>query len=216
MLERISTLKRITDIGVIAVIRSDSKEKAIKTAEACINGGISSLEITFTVPKAHLVLESIKERFNKEEVVIGAGTVLDSETARIAILYGAQYIVSPNFNINVARLCNRYQIPYMAGCMTITEIIEALEAGVDIIKLFPGSNFSPSIVKDIKSPIPQVAIMPTGGVTLDNVEQWIKNGCVAVGIGSVINKPAECDDYNKITEISYNFVQAIKKARQKL
>lgn len=212
-IEKTNTLQRITSVGVVAVIRVNNKDVAVKTSESCIKGGISAIEVTFTVPQAHLVLQNLRERFSKDQLIVGAGTVLDSETARIAILHGAQYIVSPGFDAETAKLCNRYQVPYMAGCMTITEIIKALEAGVDIIKLFPGSNFSPSIVKDIKAPIPQAPIMPTGGVSLDNVDQWIKNGCVAVGIGSVLNKPAELGDYDKVVELASKFVEAVKAAR---
>ncbi|MPQ44081.1 bifunctional 2-keto-4-hydroxyglutarate aldolase/2-keto-3-deoxy-6-phosphogluconate aldolase [Clostridium tarantellae] len=214
MIKKLETLKRIIDVGVVAVVRCNNKEQAIKTSEACIKGGIPAIEVTFTVPNAHLVLQNLRENFSKEELIIGAGTVLDSETARIAILHGAEYIVSPGFDLKTAKLCNRYGVPYMAGCMTITEVITALESGVDIIKLFPGSNFSPSIVKDIKAPLPQTPIMPTGGVSLDNVQQWIENGCVAVGIGSALNKPADNGDYDKVSELAAQFVQAVKVARK--
>lgn len=214
-IEKTNTLQRITSVGVVAVIRVNDKEVAVKTSEACIKGGIPAIEVTFTVPQAHLVLQRLTEKFSKDQLIVGAGTVLDSETARIAILHGAQYIVSPGFDDETAKLCNRYQVPYMAGCMTITEIIKALEAGVDIIKLFPGSNFSPSIIKDIKAPIPQAPIMPTGGVSLDNVHQWIENGCVAVGIGSALNKPAELGDYDKVAELASKFVEAVRVARSK-
>ena len=116
-------------------------------------------------------------------MIIGAGTVLDAATARIAILAGAEFIVSPAFDKETAKLCNLYQIPYMPGCMTITEMTTAMQYGADIIKLFPGSAFGPSFVKAVKAPLPQANIMPTGGVSLDNMEEWFKNGVIAVGAG---------------------------------
>lgn len=149
MIEKIRTLNKITDVGVVAVVRANSIEEAEKISAACIEGGISAIEVTFTVPGADKVIASLKEKFSEEELVVGAGTVLDSETARIAILAGAKYIVSPGFDLETAKLCNRYQIPYMPGCMTITEIIKAMEAGADVIKVFPGSAFGPSIIKDL-------------------------------------------------------------------
>lgn len=214
MIKKIETLKRITDVGVVAVVRADSEEQAVKIAEACILGGISSIEITFTVKNADKVISLLKEKFNSKELIVGAGTVLDSETARISILAGAEYIVSPGFDLETAKLCNRYQIPYMAGCMTITEIIKAMEAGVDIIKLFPGSAYGPGIVKDIKAPLPQAPIMPTGGVSLDNVDKWIKNGCVAVGVGGSLIEGAKTGDYASITEKAKAFVSKVLEARK--
>lgn len=198
----------------MAVVRADSEEQAVKIAEACILGGISSIEITFTVKNADKVISLLKEKFTSKELIVGAGTVLDSETARIAILAGAEYIVSPGFDLETAKLCNRYQIPYMAGCMTITEIIKAMEAGVDIIKLFPGSAYGPGIVKDIKAPLPQAPIMPTGGVSLDNVDKWIKNGCVAVGVGGSLIEGAKTGDYASITEKAKAFVAKVLEARK--
>ena len=184
MIPKIETLTRIMNAGIVAVVRADSEEQAEKISKACIEGGVPAIEVTFTVPGAQYVISSLKKKFPKEALIVGAGTVLDSETARIAILAGAEYIVSPGFDPETARLCNRYQIPYMAGCMTLTEIITAMEAGVDVIKVFPGSAFGPDFIKAIKGPLPQTVLMPTGGVSLDNVDQWIKNGCIAVGVGA--------------------------------
>ena len=213
MIPKIETLTRIMDAGIVAVVRADSEEQAEKISKACIEGGVPAIEVTFTVPGADRVITALKSKFSKEELIVGAGTVLDSETARVAILAGAEYIVSPGFDLNTAKLCNRYQIPYMAGCMTLTEIITAMEAGVDVIKVFPGSAFGPSFISAIKGPLPQTVLMPTGGVSLDNVGEWIKNGCIAVGVGSDLTGPAKTGDYGKITEIAKEFVQKIKEAR---
>ena|SRR5690554_1928372 len=206
-------IKRITDVGVVAVIRANNSEEAIKISEACIEGGIPAIELTFTVPGAHDVIKTLNERFSHDELILGAGTVLDSETARIAILNGATYIVSPHFNLETAKLCNRYQIPYMPGCLTITEMVTAMEAGCDIVKLFPGSSFGPSYVKAVKGPLPQANIMPTGGVSIDNVGEWIKNGVVAVGVGGELTRPAATGDYAKVAQNARDFVEAVKKAR---
>ncbi len=213
MIPKIETLTRIMDAGIVAVVRADSEEQAEKISKACIEGGVPAIEVTFTVPGADRVITALKGKFSKEELIVGAGTVLDSETARVAILAGAEYIVSPGFDLNTAKLCNRYQIPYMAGCMTLTEIITAMEAGVDVIKVFPGSAFGPGFISAIKGPLPQTVLMPTGGVSLDNVGEWIKNGCIAVGVGSDLTGPAKTGDYGKITEIAKEFVQKIKEAR---
>lgn len=149
LLHKIKILKRIIDKGIVAVIRAETSEEGEKIAKACMNGGIDIIEITFTVPGRHKVIENLKKIFGKEELMLGAGTVLDPETARVAILSGAEYIVSPAFNLETAKLCNRYQIPYMPGCMTLKEIITAMEAGADVIKIFPGSVFGPSFIKAI-------------------------------------------------------------------
>lgn len=214
MIEKFETLRRIEEVGVVAVVRAESQEIAEKISKACIEGGIPAIEVTFTVPGADKVITALKSKFSKEELIVGAGTVLDSETARIAILAGAQYIVSPGFDLETVKLCNRYQIPYMAGCMTITEMIKAMEAGTDIIKLFPGDAFGPSMVKNVKAPLPQVPIMPTGGVSLENVDQWIKNGCVAVGVGGKLTGGAKTGNYAEITAVAKQFVEKVKEARK--
>lgn len=207
-------LRRITDTGIVAVVRASSSNEAINISKACLAGGISAIEITFTVPKAHLVIQDLVDYFSSGEMIVGAGTVLDSETARIAILAGAQYIVSPHFDSKIALLCNTYKVPYMAGCMTITEIKEALSYGVEIVKLFPGSAFGPGFVKAVKGPLPQAEIMPTGGVSLDNVDEWFKNGVVAVGVGSELTGGAKTGNFDLVTETAKAFVDKIKACRK--
>lgn len=208
-------LKKIKDVGVVAVIRAETSEQAINISKACIDGGIPAIELTFTVPNAADVLKELAKTFKKEELILGAGTVLDAITARIAILAGATYIVSPGFDLETAELCNLYQIPYMPGCLTITEMLTALKAGCDIIKLFPGSAFGPSYVKAVKGPLPDINIMPTGGVSLDNIKEWINNGVVAVGIGGELTGPAKKNDFEGVKNNAKAFVEAVKLARQK-
>lgn len=209
-MKKYETIKEIIDIGVVAVIRGESIEEAKRVAKACLEGGINAVEITYTVPGATEVIKELSREFS--ELLIGAGTVLDSETARVAILAGAKYIVSPGFDEATARLCNRYAIPYMPGCMSITEIVKAMEVGCDIIKLFPGSAFGADYVKAIKAPLPQANIMPTGGVSLENVDKWIKNGVVAVGVGGKL----ATGESQEITKTAKAFIEKVKIARKEL
>ncbi|MBS4200111.1 bifunctional 4-hydroxy-2-oxoglutarate aldolase/2-dehydro-3-deoxy-phosphogluconate aldolase [Bacillus sp. FJAT-49732] len=216
-MNKYNVISNIIECGVVAVVRADSKEEAIKISEACVKGGIRGIEITFTVQGASEIIEELSIFYkNNNNVVIGAGTVLDAITARIAILAGAKYIVSPSFDLETAKLCNLYQIPYMPGCMTITEMRNALEYGVDIIKLFPGNAFGPDFVKAVKAPLPQVNIMPTGGVSLENIDQWIKNGCVAVGVGGNLVAPAKTGDFDLITKYAEQYVSKVQQAREAL
>src|SRR5439155_10361694 len=140
------------------------------------------------------------KRFSNQGLLIGAGTVLDEETARIAILAGAQFIVSPSLNAGTAQLCRRYQVPYMPGAATATEVVRALEEGADIVKVFPGEILGPAFVKAILGPLPHAPLMPTGGVALDNAADWIHAGCVALGVGSNLTASAKMGDYASITE----------------
>lgn len=213
-MRRVETLQRLKNAGVVAVIRGKSKEEAIKASHAVVKGGMKGIELTFTVPQADKIISELVEKYkNEPEIVVGAGTVLDAVTARFAIMAGAEYIVSPSFDKETAEICNLYQIPYLPGCMTITEMKEALKAGVDIIKLFPGSVYGPSIVSAFKAPMPQLNIMPTGGVSLDNMEDWFKAGVVTVGVGGNLLAPAAQGDFDKVTEISKQYMEKFYKIK---
>jgi 2-dehydro-3-deoxyphosphogluconate aldolase/(4S)-4-hydroxy-2-oxoglutarate aldolase len=214
MLPKIDVLHRITTAGLVAVVRAESAESAARIADAVIAGGCPAIEVTFTVPGAHKVIEALAQRYDRSDLILGAGTVLDPETARIAILSGATYIVSPSLNIETVRLCNRYQVPVMPGAMTIREIIDCMEAGADIIKIFPGESFGPAFIRAIKGPLPQAPLMPTGGVDVGNVAEWIKAGSVAVGAGSSLTGAAKTGDYAAITKKTQDFIRAIKEARE--
>ncbi len=208
-------LSKIKEAGIVAVVRAESSDQAKRIADACIEGGVAAIELTFTVPRAHRVIEELAATYTKGEIILGAGTVLDPETARIAILSGAEYIVSPCLNPDMVRLCNRYRIACMPGIMTIRDAVEALELGVDILKLFPGEAFGPKMIKAIAGPLPQASIMPTGGVDVNNVGEWIKAGAVAVGAGGALTAGAKKGDYESITKLGREFVNNIKAARQK-
>jgi 2-dehydro-3-deoxyphosphogluconate aldolase/(4S)-4-hydroxy-2-oxoglutarate aldolase len=210
---KIHLLKRILDCGLVAVVRADSADNALRIADAVLEGGCPAIELTFTVPRAHHVLEVLADRYNSDELILGAGTVLDPETARIAILSGATYVVSPSLNPATARLCHRYQAAFMPGAQTVREVVEGLEAGADIIKLFPGEALGPTMLKAIRGPLPQAPLMPTGGVDVDNVAQWIRAGAVAVGAGSSLTGSAGAGDYAEITRRAQQFIERIGEAR---
>ncbi|MGF2614624.1 bifunctional 4-hydroxy-2-oxoglutarate aldolase/2-dehydro-3-deoxy-phosphogluconate aldolase [Rossellomorea aquimaris] len=213
-MKKIDVINRIVESGVVAVVRAETKDEAERISTACIKGGIKAIEVTLTVPGAEEVLRSLNNSFKEGELILGAGSVLDSETARMAILAGAEYIVSPCFDKETAKLCNRYGVPYMPGCMTITEMKTAMEYGTDVVKLFPGNTFAPSIIKSIKGPLPQVSVMPTGGVNLNNAAEWIKNGAVAIGIGSDLTKPASIGNYDEVTKLAEQYCGIVREARE--
>ena len=200
-------MEKYIESGLVAIVRTNSADQATRIAEACARGGAAAIEITFTVPGAAAVIEHLAKEYKSGEILIGAGTVLDPETARIAILAGAQYIVSPSVSVETARLCNRYQIPYMPGAGTMREIVDAMECGADIVKLFPGETFGPAFVKAVKGPLPQASLMPTGGVSVDNVADWIKAGAVAVGVGGSLTAGADKGNLQLVTDTAKQFVE---------
>lgn len=211
---KIEVLGKIVDSGLVCVIRADGPEQASRIAEACALGGAAALEITFTVPGASQVIEHLAKHF-AGRILVGAGTVLDPETARVAILSGAQYLVSPCVNPETARLANRYQIPYMPGAGTLGDVVQAMECGADIVKVFPAEILGPAFVKAIKGPLPQASLMPTGGVSIENVGQWIEAGAVAVGVGGNLTAGAKTGDYASISKLAREFVGKIKEVRGK-
>lgn len=205
-------LQKMCENGVVAVIRADSIEQALEASKACARGGIGALEITYTVKGADKVIEALASDESVNSI-IGAGTVLDAITARESILKGAKFIVSPSFDMEVCDVCNLYKVPYFSGCLTPTEVVNALRHGVDIVKIFPGSLVGPSYLKAIHGPLPHAQLMPSGGVELDNIKDWIKNGAVAVSAGSSLLKGMKEGDYQQIEERAKAFVEEVKKAR---
>lgn len=171
--------------GVVAVVRGKSHEEARGYMEACLKGGIKSLELTYTIPN---VCELIKEYSSHAEALIGVGSVLNGKMASDAIEAGAKYVVSPGYSEEVNKVCKEMNVLYLPGCMTVNEIMKAMDAGNKMIKLFPGDVFGAKYVKAIKAPIPNVEIMPTGGVSVDNIEEWFANGVSCVGVGSSLIK----------------------------
>ena len=207
---KLDILHKVVGPGLVAVIRATSAEQAARIADACVEGGIQALEVTFTVPNATAAIADLAKRYASAQVAVGAGTVLDAETARAAILAGARFVVSPSSDAATARLCRRYQVPYLPGAGTATEIVRALEDGADIVKVFPGDVLGPAFVKAVRGPLPQAPLMPTGGVSLETAEQWIRAGCVALGVGGELTKG---DDVAAISARARELLAAIRRAR---
>jgi 2-dehydro-3-deoxyphosphogluconate aldolase/(4S)-4-hydroxy-2-oxoglutarate aldolase len=205
----------ILERRMVAIIRAGSAEAALKLADACIAGGITALEVAFTTPDTPDIIRTLHQRHGSK-VLLGAGTVLDPETARLAILAGAQFIISPSLNLETIRLCQRYQVLAMPGVMTPTELVSALEAGADIIKIFPAEVFGPAYIKALRAPLPQAPLMPTGGVSVDNLAAWFENGALAVGIGSSLTGPGDNGDYEAVTVRAQAFVAKMAQIRPSL
>ena len=214
-MSKFDVIKRLTDCGVVAVVRAESAEQGVKIANAVMESGIVGIEITFTVPGALDIIKSLATECG-DGIIIGAGTVLDSETARAAILAGAQYVVSPFLDVDTVKLCSTYDVPCMPGAMTLKEAVEGMRAGADIIKIFPGALFGPRIIKEFRGPMPQLKMMPTGGVSVENAGEWIRAGAVAVGVGGALTAGAKKGDYASITEIDRQLVAEVKKARENM
>ncbi len=216
MSNKIETLSKIHEVGIVAVVRATSIDQAEKITEACIEGGVAAIELTFTVPRADKLIEAMSSKYNGGEIIIGAGTVMDPETARTAILCGAEYVVSPYFDPETVKLCNRYGIPSMPGIFTPTEAVHAMECGADVLKVFPGDIAGARFIKDFHGPVPHAVMMPSGGVDINNVKDWIKAGAFAVGAGSSLTAGAKTGEYEKITELGKIFVARIKEARAEM
>lgn len=214
-MDKLETLSKIKDCGLVAVVRAKDENEAERITEACIEGGVAAIELTFTVPKAHRLIEHMADRYTGSgDIIIGAGTVLDSETARIAILSGAQYVVSPHLDESILRLCARYRIACMPGVFTPTEAVRALENGADILKIFPGDIATPKFIKALHGPLPQAQMMPSGGVSLENAAEWIKAGAVALGAGGSLTGTSKDGDFSAITEKAKRFIEIIKESRK--
>ena len=214
-MDKLETLSKIKDCGLVAVVRAKDENEAERITEACIEGGVAAIELTFTVPKAHRLIEHMADRYaGSGDIIIGAGTVLDSETARIAILSGAQYVVSPHLDESILRLCARYRIACMPGVFTPTEAVKALENGADILKIFPGDIATPKFIKALHGPLPQAQMMPSGGVSLENAAEWIKAGAVALGAGGSLTGTAKDGDFSAITEKAKRFNKIINESRK--
>ena len=207
-------LDRIIDCGVVAVLRADSSAELLNVAGALREGGVVAIEVTMTTPGALKVIEEAAAKM--KDSIIGVGTVLDPETARAAILAGAEYIVSPTLHLGVIEMAKRYGKVVMPGAFTPTEILTAWQAGADVVKVFPASVGGPAYFKDVKGPLPQVRLMPTGGVDLTTTGAFIKAGACAVGAGSAMvdKKAVSAGKFDAITETARKFVDEVRKARQ--
>jgi 2-dehydro-3-deoxyphosphogluconate aldolase / (4S)-4-hydroxy-2-oxoglutarate aldolase len=208
-------LKRIKEIGIVPVVRAASADEAMRAIDALQEGGISVLEITMTVPGAVAVIEELSKRF-ENEVMVGAGTVLDAETARACMLAGAQFIVSPAFNLATIEVCSRYSIAVVPGALTPTEVVTAWQAGADAVKIFPcGAVGGAKYLRALKAPLPQVELIPTGGVTLQTAGEFIRAGALALGVGAGLVNPKAIRDGQpeKVSKAARAYVAAVRAAR---
>jgi 2-dehydro-3-deoxyphosphogluconate aldolase / (4S)-4-hydroxy-2-oxoglutarate aldolase len=211
-------INQIIDTGLIPVVRAESSEIAMRAIDAIKRGGISVLEITMTVPGAIRVIEEVARRFG-EDAIVGAGTVLDAETARACMLAGAQFIVSPALDLDTISCCRRYSVPVMPGAMTPSEVVTAWKAGADFVKVFPANAVGgPSYIKALKAPLPQIALVPTGGVSLKTAADFIKAGAAALGVGADLVDTAalRAGEDNVITARAKQFIEIVKSARSDL
>ena len=213
-MSRPANLERVHRSGIVAVIRAASGELLCDVAEALVAGGVEVMEVTFTVPRAHKVLEQVAERLG-DKILLGAGTVLDAETARVALLSGAEFIVSPTLNLDVIRLCRRYDKLVMPGAFSPTEVLTAWEAGADIVKVFPSDITGPAYLKALAGPLPQIRLMPTGGVTLETAPAFLRSGAYALGVGSSLVDPkaVAAGQLQPIEQLARQFVEIVRATR---
>lgn len=211
---RAATVAAIEGTGVVAVVRLTDAGAFRDVAAALVEGGVRAIEVTMTVPRAVSLIESLAASA-PADVIVGAGTVLDAETARQVILAGAQFVVGPVLRTSVIDLCHRYDVAVMPGCFTPTEILTAWEAGADVVKVFPATALGPGYFKDVRGPLPQVRLMPTGGVTRENAGDWIKAGAVAIGVGTALvdAKAVAEGRFGVVSGNARHFVEAVRLAR---
>lgn len=212
-----AVIRRILDCGIVAIIRADSSAQLVEATGALIAGGVDTVEVTMTTPNALQVIRDTTQTFGAK-LVMGVGTVIDDITARMAIDAGAEFVVTPVVRPDVITICGRYGKPVMTGAYTPTEALTAHEAGSDFIKLFPAENLGPGYIKSLRAPLPQLEIIPTGGVSAKNCHEYFQAGCVTVGVGtSLVSKPIlQNKDWKTLTEHAAAFVAAVKKARAEL
>jgi 2-dehydro-3-deoxyphosphogluconate aldolase/(4S)-4-hydroxy-2-oxoglutarate aldolase len=213
-MRREQIVKRLREIGLVPVLRAESEEQALGIASAIAAGGVTVLEITMTVPGAIRVMSRLtKER---PDILIGAGTVLDAETARMCMLEGAQFVVSPALNLKTIEMCHRYSIPVLPGALTPTEVVTAWQAGADVIKVFPASALGGAkYLKSLKAPLPQVEMIPTGGVSLATAREFLEAGSFALGVGADLVDPKAMSEGKpeKITESAKKYLEIVREFR---
>jgi 2-dehydro-3-deoxyphosphogluconate aldolase/(4S)-4-hydroxy-2-oxoglutarate aldolase len=209
-------LEIVRSTGVIAILRASDSQRLIQAADALLVGGVRCIEVTLTTPGALAVIEQARAKYAQGEVFFGAGSVLDAESARLAIFAGAQFIVSPSFNPKVIRLCHRYSIPVFPGAYTPTEIVSAWECGADMVKVFPASLGGPEWIRALKAPLPQIELVPVGGVDLSNAADFIRAGAAALGVGSSLVNDKLLKEENAAAQIearARGFIEAVRQGR---
>jgi len=209
-------LQQVLDTGIVAVVRSPDSEQLVEVARALLDGGVSVIEITMTVPDALDVVRRVRKALG-DRILLGAGTILDTETARAAILAGAEYLVAPTINLDVIRLCQRYDKLIMPGAFTPTEILSAWEAGADIIKVFPADVVGPAFFKAVRGPLPQIRMMPTGGVDLNTALSFLQAGACCLGVGGQLVEPKAIAERNftRIRELAEKYIAIVQSFKKK-
>src|ERR1700745_4359086 len=207
-------LQHVLDSGIVAVVRSPDSQQLVDVCRALAEGGVSVVEITMSVPNALDVLRRVRQALG-DRILLGAGTVLDPETARAVLLAGAEFIVAPTLNLDVIRLCRRYDKVVMPGAFTPTEILTAWEAGADIVKVFPADVVGPAFFKALRGPLPQVRVMPTGGVDLTTAAAFLQAGACCLGIGGQIVDPRgiRAGNFNRSVELAKQYVTIVRQVR---
>lgn len=214
-LTKMEVLKRMQQTGLVPVLRAGSTDDALAIAKAIAAGGVNVLEVTMTVPGAMSVIQRLVRE--EPEILVGAGTVLDPETARICMLEGAQFIVSPATNVKTIEMCSRYSCAVLPGALTPTEIVTAWQAGADVIKVFPASAMGGAkYLKSLKAPLPQIELIPTGGVSVATAREFLEAGAFALGVGADLVDPQAIKDGRpeRITETARNYLRAIASFRE--
>jgi 2-dehydro-3-deoxyphosphogluconate aldolase/(4S)-4-hydroxy-2-oxoglutarate aldolase len=214
-MSRTTHLRQVIDSGIVAVVRSPDSRQLVEVVSALADGGVTVVEITFSVPNALEVLKQVRLSLG-DRVLLGAGTILDVETGRAALLAGAEYLVSPTLNLEIIRMCHRYDKLVMPGAFTPTEILAAWEAGADIVKVFPAEVVGPAFFKAMRGPLPQIRLMPTGGVDLSTAAAFLQAGACCLGIGSQLVEPRAIADGNfaRLRDLARQYVAAVRQARQ--
>ncbi len=213
-MSRETTLKRILDGGIVAVVRAESPDRLVEVVRALAEGGVPAVEITFTIPDAIEVITRVRRELG-DSIVLGAGTVLDPETARAALLAGAEYIVGPSLNLDVIRLCRRYDKVVMPGALTPTEVVAAWEAGADVVKIFPSDLGGAPYLRALRGPLPQVRMMPTGGVDLTTAESFLQAGACCLGVGGSLVEPkaVALGQLDRIRDLAGQFATIVRQHR---
>jgi 2-dehydro-3-deoxyphosphogluconate aldolase/(4S)-4-hydroxy-2-oxoglutarate aldolase len=209
-----SQLRQVLDCGIVAVVRSPDSQQLVEVARALADGGVTVVEITMSVPGALDVLRQVRQALG-DRLLLGAGTILDPETARAALLAGAEYLVAPTINLDVIRLCRRYDKLVMPGAFTPTEILTAWEAGADIVKVFPAEVVGPAFFKALRGPLPQVRLMPTGGVDLTTAASFLQAGACCLGVGGQLVEPKAVAERNfdRIRDLARQYVAVVRQVR---
>jgi 2-dehydro-3-deoxyphosphogluconate aldolase/(4S)-4-hydroxy-2-oxoglutarate aldolase len=213
-MSRDSSLRRVLDAGIVAVVRAPDGARLVEVIRALADGGVTVAEVTFTVPDAIDVLRRASRELG-DRVLLGAGTVLDTETARAALLAGAEFLVAPTLNLDVIRLCRRYDKVVMPGAFTPTEILAAWEAGADVVKVFPADVVGPAFFKALRGPLPQIRLMPTGGVDLTTAADYLRAGACCLGVGGQLVDPKliAAGDFDGLRELARKYVAVVRQAR---